>query len=151
MLLPGLDAANAAIVGFPLLELPELGSNSTLVLGSAISETLPADAPETAAGWSTEAPNLKAGAAGVEGFTANPKLLPLEVAEVLVLVSVWTNFAVLVKEGNTRASPVDACFVSLEEAAVNNIGGLETSGPSDTAEGTVSDFPFTPPAFRGFR
>lgn len=72
------------------------------------------DAAETAVDGSTEEPNLKTGPAKVEGFAANPKMLPLEkVAEVLVLVPalalvpIGTKLLVLVEEVNRRALPVD--------------------------------------------
>ncbi|PIN15337.1 hypothetical protein CDL12_12022 [Handroanthus impetiginosus] len=137
VLLPKFAAANAETVENELLELPELGSPSALVLRSATSEMLEVDAAEAALDVSTAAPNFKIGAVELECFVANPKMLPVVAAE--VLVAVWT----LEVEENRRAPAVDGCFVSLEEAALSDTGGeLKTDSAfslySEGKEGNLS-------------
>lgn len=100
MLLPEFAATSVATQDCELLELPEHGLFSALVLRSTMSEMLEVDDVETVVTKSTEPPNLKKGPAEFEGFAANPKMLPLGAAEVLVLVPVGTMFETVVEEVN---------------------------------------------------
>lgn len=138
VLLPELAAPNAARVGFELLEPPEIASMLALGFRSATSVMVAVDAAETAVGRPTEAPNLKTGPPELVGFAPNPKMLLLEVAE--VLAPTGTESAAPLEEANRRAPPRDV--VSLEEAT----GAAGASGPFDVAEGATSDFPFISPA-----
>lgn len=139
----GFVGDGAASLVFGTLEPPELGFICTsFILPSGISEFLEAVVVGTAVAGSSEAPNLKIGPAIVEGFAANPKMLPPEVSGVLMPVA--TRFGVLVVELNMRPLPVDVSLTKAETATVDTGEELETFG--SLANVKVSDLLLISPA-----